>query len=295
VWKYYVDTLSKALLAQSDKARLLQHRGLAGSARETYVNEFLRRMLPESLGLGTGEIFDRSGTRSRQMDVIVYDRGFPIPQIDNRLSLFPIESVVAAIEVKPNLDQSILFDALEKCLSVTRMRVVGCKVTPLQKESQSDAPPSKRDFDFLYPGTYVVAFEGFRSGHAALAKSTISWVQKEEATMHYLAAGRLVLPRVISTPTALLLREVDDLELHSDDGPRPSDPGFRFLSAASENAYQVFVVDLLSKLLTRTNFVRFQSSGGQLWDVSDAESFRVEDLLSYAANGTVGTISPPGT
>jgi len=147
VWKSYIDALSSELLAQSRTANHLKHNVLKGSARESFVRSFLSKFLPESLGVGTGEIFDRRGKRSRQIDVIVYDKTFPIPSIGDGLRLFPIDSVVATIEVKSNLDQTALDEALVNCVSVTRMGYAGKRQSgPFSMQSSQSLPsnPSPR-------------------------------------------------------------------------------------------------------------------------------------------------------
>ena len=80
------------------------HKGLAGSARELLVSEFLAAHLPPSLGIGSGQVFGHRWANgdaddiSRQQDVIVHRHDMPILRI-GRDPLYFAEGVVAKIEL----------------------------------------------------------------------------------------------------------------------------------------------------------------------------------------------------
>ena len=82
----------------------LSSNGEKGGLRERRVADFLSRTLPERYGIGTGHIIDTKGERSHQTDIVIYDAvdGIAFP-VDDYYSLFPCESVYAAIEVKSTL------------------------------------------------------------------------------------------------------------------------------------------------------------------------------------------------
>lgn len=85
----------------------LPHHGERGGIRERRVAAFLRSILPQRYGIGTGHIIDSKGNTSGQVDIVIYDalNGVHFP-IDEDYSLFPCESVYAAIEVKSTLTAS---------------------------------------------------------------------------------------------------------------------------------------------------------------------------------------------
>jgi hypothetical protein len=85
----------------------LPHHGERGGIRERRVAAFLRSILPRRYGIGTGHIIDSKGKTSGQVDIVIYDalNGVHFP-IDEYYSLFPCESVYAAIEVKSTLTAS---------------------------------------------------------------------------------------------------------------------------------------------------------------------------------------------
>jgi len=85
----------------------LPHHGERGGIRERRVATFLRSILPQRYGIGSGHIIDSKGRTSGQIDIVIYDalNGIHLP-IDERYSLFPCESVYAAIEIKSTLTAS---------------------------------------------------------------------------------------------------------------------------------------------------------------------------------------------
>jgi hypothetical protein len=85
----------------------LPHQGEKGGIRERRVADFLSTYLPQKYGIGTGHIIDRHGHISNQTDIVIYDalNGIALP-VDKYYSLFPCESVYAAIEVKSKLTAS---------------------------------------------------------------------------------------------------------------------------------------------------------------------------------------------
>ncbi len=83
------------------------HAGNKGDEVEAVVKEFLKEYLPESLGIGTGEIIDSKGDRSKQCDVVIYNPLMAPPMFRiGENGVFPAESVLAVIEVKTKLRES---------------------------------------------------------------------------------------------------------------------------------------------------------------------------------------------
>ncbi|MCL4363739.1 hypothetical protein M1328_00705 [Patescibacteria group bacterium] len=85
-----------------------------GENREDLLVAFLNNHLPAKYeALKGGKIFDSNGNISEQVDVLIYDKN--TPQLKERVrTLYMSEGVGAAIEVKPNLDNSALKEALNK-------------------------------------------------------------------------------------------------------------------------------------------------------------------------------------
>jgi len=86
-----------------------------GAFREFFVAQLIRPFMPPHFGIGSGVLVDYYERQSRQSDVIIYDRRLlpPILLAGDR-GIFPIDSVLAVIEVKSCLkasDYSLLEDA----------------------------------------------------------------------------------------------------------------------------------------------------------------------------------------
>lgn len=101
------------------------HAGLKGTAAEEILAEFLRERLPASLGVTTGQVVDRDGNLSKQVDVVIYDATrtptlFTSPA--GSWNVVPAEGVVAVIEVKMHLTVSDIPGVLSNCAAVLGLR-----------------------------------------------------------------------------------------------------------------------------------------------------------------------------
>ena len=118
LWKDYVHSLSRQLAVLGDQAAALGHPSLTGDARELAVRDFFERIVPESVGITGGRVFDRTGAKSAEIDAILYDKNFPLVRIGLDC-LVPVDAAVALFEVKSELDSDAVRDALRKCRSVS--------------------------------------------------------------------------------------------------------------------------------------------------------------------------------
>ena len=101
---------AQEMLSSVEQSRAaLTHNLSIGEANESVVREFLRQRLPASIGVGRGQIVDKNGQRTRQLDVVLYD-AFRTPALwtdkEKDQRLFPSESVVAVVEVRTHLRAS---------------------------------------------------------------------------------------------------------------------------------------------------------------------------------------------
>lgn len=87
----------------------IDHTVEKGGFREFFVSQLIRPLIPNHFGIGTGIIIDKSGKQSPQIDLLIYDRRTlqPIFEADNR-GIYPIDSVMAVIEVKTSLSTTDL-------------------------------------------------------------------------------------------------------------------------------------------------------------------------------------------
>lgn len=94
---------------------------LLGTIREAIVGNILRSFLPLSLDIGTGQIVDNLGNRSKQIDIFIADDACPVFRFDGGVSAFLCETVLATIEVKSMLYANKLHEALDNCASVREL------------------------------------------------------------------------------------------------------------------------------------------------------------------------------
>ncbi|MBT2550538.1 DUF6602 domain-containing protein [Arthrobacter sp. ISL-65] len=122
---------------------LVEHNGEKGRANEISLAQLLTSLLPSSLGVGTGIIFDRTGQRSAQTDIILFDEAKQ-PQLLAQTSqlLFPVETAVMAIEVKTTVDSEAINDFKSKKV----------KLNALQDSRSNTAPPMFVLFGFSVKG-----------------------------------------------------------------------------------------------------------------------------------------------
>jgi hypothetical protein len=82
----------------------VEHDGEKGAFREFFITQLIQPLIPIHFSVGSGVVVDWWGRQSRQSDVIIYDRRKlqPILLAGTR-GLFPIDSVLAVIEVKSRL------------------------------------------------------------------------------------------------------------------------------------------------------------------------------------------------
>jgi hypothetical protein len=103
----YRDLMLSRIRAAVDAATAvsgIKHHGLQGHLREILIRDVFRPLLPSNIGVGSGEIVSHSGWTSTQQDIVMHDKSVLPPfLLESMYGLFPIESVLYAIEVKTTL------------------------------------------------------------------------------------------------------------------------------------------------------------------------------------------------
>jgi hypothetical protein len=167
-----------AIQREAEDASLLQHGVLVGKVREFVINSMLRKFLPEACSIGSGMVFDSNGLISRQMDIIIADSRFPVLRYGEGCNLYPIECVIATIEIKSSLDsKDDIFTALENCHSIHSLSCQWRTSHPIGRSVSAGSPDTlkldrARRFGFAAsPSTYIFSFLG-----TANAESLQQWV-----------------------------------------------------------------------------------------------------------------------
>ena len=119
IYQGLIKQIVEGAISRARIASDLQHPGEIGRAREIFVRDILRPILPSSIGIGTGFIIDHVGGRSNQVDVILYDKEKIPPMLfDAVQGIFPCESVVGTVEVKSELTRFLLKKSVEAIQSI---------------------------------------------------------------------------------------------------------------------------------------------------------------------------------
>lgn len=89
------------------------HWGEEGRFKEVILVNYLKKILPKHLSVGTG--FIRNQDRiTNQIDIIIYDNTFPLLFSEGDFIISTAENVVAIIEVKSNIESSKLCGIIHK-------------------------------------------------------------------------------------------------------------------------------------------------------------------------------------
>ena len=117
----FVRRIGRDLVRAFDDAREATTPELVGDAMEQPVRDRLEQILPRGIAVGSGCVIDSNGETSRQMDVVLYERGLcPVFCINDspETTYYPAECVLAVGEVKSTIGKKGLADSFEKIRSV---------------------------------------------------------------------------------------------------------------------------------------------------------------------------------
>ena len=101
--------LLKVLKEYSKHINNVEHSVNKGTAREALISNFLSLNLSELISFHTGELFDTYDHYSGQIDLVLHPKSSPKLNLYGAINIFPIETVLAAIEVKSTLTTGSLF------------------------------------------------------------------------------------------------------------------------------------------------------------------------------------------
>lgn len=97
----------------------IDHSGFKGRIRELAVSNIIKPLLYEHLAIGQGKVIDYIGGQSAQIDCVLYStRNLPPVLYSENEGIFPVDSVLFAIEIKSILNSTRLREALENSASL---------------------------------------------------------------------------------------------------------------------------------------------------------------------------------
>jgi hypothetical protein len=121
----FVNKIGEMLVMEFELASAAGTPGLIGAARENPARKQLERLLPAFVSTGTGIVIDSFHAKSTQQDIVFSERDFcPVYSINDtpETTYFPVEGVIAVVEVKSVVDKGTLFDALTKVESAKALK-----------------------------------------------------------------------------------------------------------------------------------------------------------------------------
>jgi hypothetical protein len=167
---------------------------MIGSAREFFVARVLRSILPPSVHIGSGRVFNEEGKRSKQIDVVVYDSRYPVFEVQEGQGLYLIEGTIATIEVRSTIVNQVDLDtAINNGRSVWKLR----KETP---------PPS-----------YVFAFTSRIEKCGTLVQHLEAWASTQELPDWSSTRRQAPVPRVIVAGSIVALTNDDVIDIQCDE------------------------------------------------------------------------------
>ncbi|MEA2378458.1 MAG: hypothetical protein QOD13_2365 [Thermoleophilaceae bacterium] len=122
VEEYWAGVLARLQAEVDVFARLVRHKGEQGRENEAALARLLGSFVPRRFGIGTGLVIDASDRTSRQMDLVVFEQSDePAVLAQTTQLLYPVEAVVACIEVKTTIRKDELEDCARKKASISEL------------------------------------------------------------------------------------------------------------------------------------------------------------------------------
>jgi hypothetical protein len=258
-------------------AGLLEHGTSIGHAREFFVRRVLRSILPPLVHIGRGKVIGATSEPSKQIDIVIFDPRFPILEIESGMGLYPVEGVIATIEVKSMQNGDKLTESLENCYSVMQVSPYSVhedlhrrvdELMGLRKLTHREAESCLAWS--LQPKTYVFGFTGYKTPDA-LCSAIEKWYNDKGRPGSVLCP---FLPRVLISEGALGLSADNWVFLPKCPNPE-KEVVMQFV--ATERRFGIFALHLLHAVSERLGAlhaqekVRFSHEKYFPWDEYMAE------------------------
>ena len=219
--------ISKFLKAEADLlTSVTKHDIAADSTRSAFIRGVLEPFLPSSYAIGSGRIIDSIGQSSDPIDIVIYRRDFPRLNLPGSSDVFLYESVLATIEVRTKLIRKTLFDALDTCASIAKLKPgISAKVlnkiatqNKLTLNNQNmyvhEHPLLTNRFNLIgRPPSFIYGFNGFQTSPAQLNDNIEIWL--EQRRKNGLDIDLNSFPAVIATQGCIGWRNAAPLSANS--------------------------------------------------------------------------------
>lgn len=147
-------------------SKTFDHRGIRGTERERALRRFFETRLPPRFGVTTGELIDSGDRRSKQLDLIIYDKSIAQPVLGgDSADLLPCEAVYAVVEVKSVLTAAEAKGCVEAAARIHKLRPGGMRFIGAREDGAAAQPGE-------YRCMYMVFAYGSNLGE-------VNWLQNE--------------------------------------------------------------------------------------------------------------------
>lgn len=241
IFEKWIDNIQKEIL-KNNEASLFGHNTLKGDIKEEIIKQAIKKILPSIYEIGTGEIIDYTGRKSKQIDIIIARNDFPTYNGIGNSKIYLIESVLATIEVKSKLDKKDLFNSLNNCYSIIELvgnyRTNKQFIDELQKnyKSPNEGMIGERKQSLIRPASYIYAFDGYKR-IKDFCENILKWAE-EKSKINKLMMFQL--PALITCDRLFATRNIAP---YSDDNSQ-----FILLAGKTENPFILFMFHLLYQL-----------------------------------------------
>jgi len=273
------------LIHRAETIGLMSHAATNGMLKEYIVKSVLKLILPSNCEVCSGIVFDGKGGKSKQIDIIIFDKRSPKFEFSEGVGYYPIEGVLACIEVKSSLDKDGLYSALSNSLSVLRLYPILCgkiKIAEGDKWIEPETHDGARKAIYQYsPGTYIFSFDSVTVDTASIHIE--EWIKANKTDITDVNFARL--PRCIIGKEWVSMLDDSYIEISKEilQNAKTENAIFCF---NTKNTFLYFISHLLHKIA-----LRIKMSQG----VTDAyfsinEMLPINDLLLMDQITNIGQI-----
>ena len=94
-----------------------------GALRESFIQRFLKNILPSTVEICPGVLFDAENKKSNQQDIIIYRRDMPKLSFGEGPQFLFVEGALATIEVKSMINENEFKRAMSNIQSVKSLKI----------------------------------------------------------------------------------------------------------------------------------------------------------------------------
>ena len=236
------------------------HGTIIGDARESFIRNVLCQLLPETVHVGTGQVVDHVGTASRQIDIVLYRKDFPILRTLGQSNVYLVEGVLATMEVKSTLNKEKLWNALDNGKSVRNLQLsllresfdhYATQAFSLEKGNPLPLPLQQSMVAMLMPEHYIFGYRGYEESQVHLLQLHIDeWFNRPSEGGEQDAS---TLPEIVASYGCIGMRNRENVF----NLPQPQ---HAFAVKTEENPLKVILPMMLHNIIERLGWLSFGAS-----------------------------------